>query len=242
MERTIQEIKSLPSLQLLLGCIIPLLLNIIACSWIIPFLDKNTFLPIEVCYFLGVGLLVLVPMFFAAIYFCKGESVLSKTVWQKMRIRKMAKNDWRWVFIAFLTIGLFSFLISNYLIPLLHLNSLPFFFKNMPLEKKMQWIIYVWPLFFFFNILGEEFYWRGFILPKMELLSRDFAWFINSFFWFVWHLPLGANVAISSIPIFLLVPYVVQKTGNISVGIIIHSLFGAMGFLVLAFGIIKKSG
>jgi membrane protease YdiL (CAAX protease family) len=236
---TIKEIKSLRSFQFMSEGLTPLLLNIIACLWVMPFLYKNTFFPIEVCYFLVVGLLVLVPMFFGAIYICKREGGSNKTVWQKMRIKKMTRSDWQRVSITFLAIGLSSFLISSYLIPLLNLNPQPYFFKNMPFTKSMQWIICVWPIFFFFNIVGEEFYWRGLVLPKLEKLPGKLAWLINGFFWFVWHLPLGINVAISSIPILFLLPYVVQKTGNSSVGIIIHSLLGAFGFLILAFGLIK---
>ena len=53
---------------------LPTILNYLASQIAIPYLESEDVLPIEVVYFLSVGLLVLAPMFFGAIYLSGRDS------------------------------------------------------------------------------------------------------------------------------------------------------------------------
>jgi len=217
---------------------IPTLLNLIACRVVIPYLKKISSLPIEIIYFLSVGGLVLVPMFFGAIYLVKREieNVTLNSLLKRMRIKRMSVRDWVWTVLGFVSLSLASFLIAKVLMPKFNLYATPFFFKNMPLDDAHMWILYVWPIFFFFNIFGEEFLWRGYILPRQELFHKKWAWLFHGIFWAIWHFPMGLDLVIAAIPIFFILPAIVQIRKNTTIAIVIHAVFGGFGFLILSFG------
>ncbi len=233
------KIKSLRWIDLILLFGIPTVLNFIACRIAIPFLDGEKIFPIEVAYFICVGLLVLVPMFFGAIYLTRKEIGSSKLsdIYAGMRIKKLSVSDIIWTVGGIIFLSLLSFIIAKIFLPLFNIDAAPFFFKNMPLNNKFFWILYVWPAFFFFNIFGEEFLWRGYIQPRQELLNKKYTWFVHGLLWAVWHLPMGLNLILSALPIFFILPAIVQIRKNTTISIIIHFVFGAFGFLALAFGL-----
>lgn len=237
----LRKAKPLTWLELIILFGVPTILNLLACRVVIPFLDSNKFFPIEISYFLSVGLLVLAPMFFGAICLTSKEinSSKLKDVLNRMRIISLSKIDIVWTVGGFVLLSLLSYLIADFVLPLLDVNANPFFFQNMPLDQNHLWIIYAWPLFFFFNILGEEFYWRGYVQPRQELLNEKFTWFIHGLFWACWHLPMGLNLIYSSVPIFFILPGIVQIRKNTTISIIIHFVFGAFGFLALALGLVN---
>jgi membrane protease YdiL (CAAX protease family) len=217
---------------------LPTALNFTACQLVIPFLERNTNLPIEIVYFISVGGIALMPMFFLAIFLTKKE-IGSKSwseVFERMRVKKLTPRDWGWTVSTFLILCVASFLIAKVLMPQLGIDATPFFFKNMPLDSNHMWILYVWPVFFFFNIFGEEFLWRGYIQPRQELLHKKLTWFVHGIFWAAWHLPMGLDLIFASLPIFFILPAVVELRQNTTIAIVVHAVFGAFGFLALAFG------
>lgn len=58
-------------------------------------------------------------------------------------------------------------------------------------------------------------------------------------YWAFWHLPMGLDLIISAIPILFVLPAIVQIRKNITISIVIHFVFGVVGFLALALGIVK---
>lgn len=236
------KVKPLNWLQLILLFGIPTILNFIACRILIPYLTETLkSLPIEIIYFISVGGLVLIPMFFGSIYLTVREinSVKVKDIFLRMLIKKLSLTDLIWTVSGFIILSITSFFIAKIILPGLNLDASPFFFKNMPLTNKYFWIIYVWPVFFFFNIFGEEFLWRGYIQPRQELLNKKYTWLVHGILWSVFHLPMGINLVLSAIPIFFILPGIVQIRKNTTISIIIHFIFGAFGFLTLAFGAVS---
>ena len=124
---------------------IPTLLNLIACRFAIPFLDSQNFFPIEVTYFLSVGLLVLVPMFAGAIYLSAKEisSFRVKNIFIRMRIKNLSGIDIVWTVGGFIVLSLLSFLIAKFILPVLGMDAVPFFLKNMPLNDSYFWRIFM---------------------------------------------------------------------------------------------------
>jgi membrane protease YdiL (CAAX protease family) len=182
-----------PGLILLFG--FPTVLNLIACKLLIPYLDSPGILPIEITYFISVGAVVLIPMFIGAI-FLSGKEIGSfklTDLFTRMRIKKISYRDLIWTIGTLILLIFSSFLIARILMPELGMDTTPYFFQNMPLNNKSFWILYIWPIFFFFNIFGEEFLWRGYIQPRQELLNRNWTWLVHGILWAFWHLPMGLD-------------------------------------------------
>ena len=234
------HVKSLNLRGLILLFGIPTVLNFIACRIAIPFIDSQELMPVEVTYFISVGLLVLAPMFFSAIYLTVHEINSSRVrdIFERMRIKKLSLPDLIWTVLGFVFLSFTSFLIAKIILPEFGIDATPYFFRNMPLSDDLLWVVYIWPLFFFFNIFGEEFYWRGYIQPRQELLTGKFTWLIHGLLWAFWHLPMGLDLILASLPIFFILPAIVQIRKNTTIAIVIHFVFGAFGFLSLAFGFV----
>lgn len=217
---------------------IPTLLNLVACRIAIPFLERRGWFPIEINYFLSVGLLVLAPMLAWAVWLSGREtgSYRPAAILGRMRIRRLSRTDWLWAVAAFMFLTAASYLIAKVAVPALGIDATPFFFRNMPLQGRYFLILYAWPVFFFFNIFGEECLWRGYIQPRQELLNGRWTWLVHGLCWAGWHLPMGIDLVISATPIFFILPAVVQIRKNTTIAIVVHTVFGAFGFLVLAFG------
>ena len=121
---------------------IPTALNAVACKVAIPALDRRGVFPIEVTYFLCVGLLVLVPMFVGALYLTARELGPSRAsaLFDRMRVRPIHGGDWLWTVGTFVALSMASFVIANIAMPRMGLDAMPFFFQNMPLAPDHRWI------------------------------------------------------------------------------------------------------
>lgn len=217
---------------------VPTLLNYVACAWAIPTLQNLHRLPIEANYFISVGLLVLAPMFCFAIIRSGKEAGSYKfsALMRRLRVKKLSPIDLLWTVATFLFLVMTSYFIAKILMPKMGMDATPFFFQNMPLKSEHIWILYVWPVFFFFNIFGEEFLWRGYIQTRQELLTKKWTWLVHGLLWATWHTPMGMDLIIASLPIFFILPAVVQIRKNTSIAIIVHTVFGAFGFLAISLG------
>jgi membrane protease YdiL (CAAX protease family) len=225
-----------PQLVLLFG--VPTLLNFLACRVAIPYIDGLNILPIEVVYFICVGILVLLPMFAGSLYLSGKEigSYRLKEILARMRVKGLSQIDALWTVVTFIFLVLTSYLVAKVLMPKFAMDATPFFFQNMPLSDEYHWVLYPWIIFFFFNIFGEEFLWRGYIQPRQELLTGKWTWLVHGLFWAGWHIPMGIDLIIAASPIFFILPAIVQYRKNTTIAIIVHTIFGAFGFLALALG------
>ncbi len=97
------------------------------------------------------------------------------------------------------------------------------------------WIVLV-VMLFFFNIFGEELYWRGVLLPRQELVHGRYTWIIHGIFWNLFHLPIYPWYFIYGLSITLSISFVAQKTGNTWAPILLHGLANLMlyAFMLMA--------
>jgi membrane protease YdiL (CAAX protease family) len=100
------------------------------------------------------------------------------------------------------------------------------------------WIIPAYFAGWFFNIFGEEFLFRGYLLPRQEQTYGKYAWVIHGTMWGLWHFFWKWNV-ISLLITSLSLSYVAQKTKNTWVGIIVH---GSLNFIPLIMIIVNVIG
>lgn len=98
-----------------------------------------------------------------------------------------------------------------------------------------QWgiviLVAVW--LFVFNILGEELWWRGYLLPRQELASGSRAWVIQGVYWTLFHaFKYWAMPAL--LPVCLALAFMAQRTKNTTPVILAHFLInGSMLILIV---------
>jgi membrane protease YdiL (CAAX protease family) len=97
-------------------------------------------------------------------------------------------------------------------------------------------IFAAWIPLFVSNILGEELCWRGYLLPRQEAALGRIAWLPNGILWCLFHWSFGWPIMVTLLPMTLLLPWIVQRRQNTTVGIVIHGLFNAAGFTLVTSG------
>jgi len=85
----------------------------------------------------------------------------------------------------------------------------------------------------FFNIVGEELWWRGYILPRQELTHGKITWLIHGILWACFHMFKWWAVPFMLITC-LIIPLVAQKTKNTWTGMINHIIINGAGAILAA--------
>jgi len=223
---------------------IPAIWFVFICRFLVPLMHQNYGLHPALSWFVG-GLFTFVPLFLTANYLVRKDGFYTKKeIYERFRMKKMSARDWKFTLIGllliFLTTGLImgisKFLHLKFGIP--EIETTPSFMKFEPFQGSERFLLLVWFLMFFFNIFGEELMWRGYILPRQELSLGKNAWVLNALLWFVFHIAFGIYLLILLIPILIILPYAVQKTGNTQVGIWMHGLMNGPMFVLVSLGII----
>ncbi|KAA3644629.1 MAG: CPBP family intramembrane metalloprotease [Chloroflexi bacterium] len=101
-----------------------------------------------------------------------------------------------------------------------------------------NWLALVsYSLLIFVNVIGEELWWRGYILPRQELAFGKYAWFIHGLLWWGFHafkwwdiLPLLAPT--------LLISFLAQRSKNTWPGIVIHFLINGLAIPLIALAVL----
>ena len=151
-------------------------------------------------------------------------------------LRPLSARDWLWVLGGFAAIAALTGGIAAAIGILSDDTKLhPSFMAFEPLGPGRYWILGAWLPFFALNILGEEFVWRAFMLPRQEVAFGESAWLVNGVLWFLFHAAFPWQVLATLVPITLILPYIVQRRRSTWIGVAIHAGFGGMGFLFLAF-------
>lgn len=206
----------------------------------IPMLISATGTEPVVAWFVAASAVVFGPLLLMAGLLMSRERRLgSPDTWAaRLWLRPMNRGDWLWavgglVAVAVLTWGIAAALTRWQGEADLH----PSFMAFEPLGPGRYWILGAWLPFFILNIFGEEFVWRGYALPQQEIAFGRMAWLVNGLLWLAFHAAFPWQVLLTLVPITLILTYVVHRRRNTWIGVVIHGGFGAMGFLVLAFGL-----
>jgi membrane protease YdiL (CAAX protease family) len=237
------KLKPIPFWQTFLFFLFPTIGIIISLKILLPFF-VSIGLKQNVSYIISMTCTLLPVLLTAIIAFnLEGNKFSLKLILDRFIIKPLTKKDWLWIFIGFFVISVFSGIFQfgiEYFCKLLNIKyyTIPPEFGFRKIQITEWWIFIIHFFYFICNILGEEFLYRGYLLPRQELKDGKLAWLINGILWFMTHLGVGLPV-ITMIPLLLVVPFVVQKQKNTSIGIIIHGLIAGMGFYLTAFGIVK---
>lgn len=238
------ETRRLPILGSLILFGIPTLLMWLATRWGIPALKLHLAGPAILSWFVAGGsvFLCLFLTAFVAFWIEQGRVTLDGFA-GRFRFRRTNAQDVAWSLGALVVCGSLSGGIAGLwgwvsqargVLPEPQLS--PSFIHMEPVTPDRYWILLAWLPLFFFNIAGEELWWRGYILPRQEQAHGSAACFVHGLGLALFHLPLGVDLTIILLPFLFALPYVVQRRKNLWTGFIVHGLLNGGGFLAVAFG------
>lgn len=102
------------------------------------------------------------------------------------------------------------------------------------------WVLVVVALWLFiFNILGEELWWRGILLPKHEEAHGKNAWIVQGILWTLFHVFKYWSMPVL-LPLCLAIPYVSQKLKNNTPAIWAHFIVNSTMLIPLTLAILGK--
>jgi len=217
------------------------LLMLCLTKYLIPYLSEATGQETILFWFIVGGLGIFLPLIITGILILKSEGfrISGSTLVERLRFRKPAKRDILWSLAGLILVGLSSAFIMKSLELLIgKFDHSPVFMSFKPLTKGRYWLLLVWFPYWIFNILGEEFLWRGVMLPRQEVAFGKYTWIIHGFGWGLFHIAFGWQLLITLIPLIFIQSYIVQRTKNSWVGVIMHGGLNGPGFIAICFGII----
>lgn len=212
----------------------------------------NDFINMYISMVLPLALLLIAAL---VAYKIEGNNFKWSAFSTRFRLRKMTKKDWIYTLLLFLAMIIIYASLSftpgwlirfriftppEFLIPAVDprlvqgilLDS----FMGIPL-KGQWWIALLYFSALLFNIVGEEFWWRGYIFPRQELAFNKWTWVVHGTLWGFFHIFWKWNLIIL-IPSCLAVSYVIYKRKNTWIGIITHMAFNSIPLIGLIIGII----
>jgi membrane protease YdiL (CAAX protease family) len=140
-------------------------------------------------------------------------------------------------------IGLWSYLQLQFTVPWL-MQRLPFgppswtgrfvgdgTFLDTPLAGAW-WVLAVYAVFYLCNVVGEELWWRGYILPRQRAAMGSWAWVANGLLWACFHVFFAWDV-VTLIPMGLLIALTTQWRGSTWVAIIAHGVLNLLPWFTL---------
>ncbi len=95
-----------------------------------------------------------------------------------------------------------------------------------------------WFPYWLLNIGGEEFFWRGVLLPRQEKTFEDKTWILHGTWLGYFSYSVWLATTCYVITAIDIVPYVVQKTQNTWTGVFLHGVINGPSFIAIALGII----
>ena len=210
-------------------------------KYLIPFLSEITEQETILYWFIVGGLGIFVPLIITGILILhmEGIQISKKTLKGRLRFRKLSKGDVLWSFVGLIAIGLLSGILMKVMEAVVgQFDHSPAFMSFEPLSAGRYWLLLVWLPYWILNIIGEEFLWRGVMLPRQEIVFGKYAWLIHGFGWGLFHVAFGWQLLMTLIPIIFILSFIVQKTKNSWVGVIIHAGLNGPAFVAICFGLI----
>jgi len=255
-----KSLKPMPLLVALLYFGIPAFVFVISVYYLIPF-----FMDRGMTEFMSYSLSLLIPlifMFLASLVALRmeGYPINWTSIKERFRLKKMDRTDWVWtvvsLIIMFIGAGIFGvigqLLVVKGIVPLPAkiptalldptvdpASVLNIFTAALGPNVKGNWGLVIFSLILLaFNIFGEEFWWRGFILPRQELVHGSKTWVIHGTMWALFH-AFKYWAWLGLLPVCLTLAYVAQKRKNTWPGIVTHFIINSASLIPILAAILK---
>lgn len=173
-----------------------------------------------------VGMLVVVALVLAR----EGVPWTPRALAMRLRVRRLDRAGAFVIVVALTITG-----IATPALLACGLDATPPFMHVGPLAPGDRGVLLWWIPFFVANIVGEELLWRGVLLPRQERRHGRSAWLAHGAGWALFHIAFGPSMILVTAPLMLAQSWACQRSGNTTVGLVIHGAVNGLGFLVVAF-------
>jgi membrane protease YdiL (CAAX protease family) len=219
-----------------------------------PAFQSATGQPYLIGYLIGwCSTMFLIFLLSLIMYKLDGHPLDYRSFVRRYRLEKLEKRDWLWL-ISMIVVALLSLISLSFTQPLLRSTRLfgphPLFPPDMVEITKLTpgmlfgmtlkgkwWLIGVYLLGWFFNIVGEELWYRGWMLPRQEAAFGKYAWVINGLMFNFQHTFQPWNL-LAMLPGSLFISYAVQRRKKTWLSILWHGLLNFSLFLFILQGVI----
>lgn len=200
---------------------------------------------------LSVNFLILgvphVLFFFGALYGYKkeGNEWSWKAFSERFRFFPIKGKFWLWV-IVFAVINVFLYL-AVYKLGFTIIQKVHDMFPTPKIINEIMgdsthfaghsisgnwWLLGLYSIVYFFNVMGEEFLWRGYLFPRQELTHGKNTWIVHGLLWTSFHLFAPYN-ALMVLPGALFMSYIVQRYKNNTIFIISHAVLNGIPVILI---------
>jgi len=217
------------------------ILMLLQTKYLIPYLSRITGQETILFWFIVAGLGIFTPLIILGVVILKKEGfkINNSTITSRLRFRKLTRSDLLWTLSGFIAIAVLSGFVMKIISFFIgQFDHSPSFMTFEPLTKGRYWLLLVWFPYWVLNILGEEFIWRGVMLPRQELVFGKATWIIHGFGWGLFHVAFGWKLMITLIPIIFIQSFVVQKTKNTWTGVLLHAGINGPSFIAISLGLL----
>src|SRR5215510_11127006 len=162
---------------------------------------RHTFgLSIMISWFVSGTLIALLPMIVYTLSMVRREGAISLHDFaEHLRMKRLRAADARWVIGGLIGIAVASGVLLG-IARLLDPKFLPTPpFMEVP-RGNLFWIFLGWIPLFICNIFGEELLWRGYVLPRQELVFGKSAWLVNAVLWLLFHWSIKLPTMVMIVP------------------------------------------
>ncbi len=235
------ELKKLGFLQSFAIYLSAALLMLLLTKYLIPYLQVITGQEAILFWFIVGGSGVFTPLIILGILILRKEGYkLNKdTISSRLRFRRLTRSDLIWTLTGFLAVVIMSGIVMKLLeLVIGQFNPSPGFMTFEPLSRGRYWLLLIWLPYWILNIFGEEFLWRGVMLPRQEPAFGKYTWIIHGFGWGLFHIAFGWKLLVTLIPLIFIQSFIVQKTKNSWTGVILHGGLNGPSFIAICFGLI----
>ena len=180
--------------------------------------------------------LVFVPIIASGCLLLRTEK--GRQPWRaRLRLHRPTAADWAWGWLGLACIAAGSAAMLQ-LCSDLDLDPSPPFSRDLrPIVGSRLWMLGLWTVYWPINILGEEFAWRGVLLPRMQNRLGDPAWLLNAALWGAFHIAFGLGNLLVLLPTLICVPLIAQRRRNTWLAVLMHAGLSGPGFVAVALGL-----
>jgi membrane protease YdiL (CAAX protease family) len=158
----------------------------------------------------------------------EGNPLVWSSFRRRFRLFGLDGRGWKWTLGGLITQGLLSLMATVLAIQVYDL------LKFTPSDISPSGPMMNLPLMAFvlsMNSISEELWWRGYVLPRQERQHGRYTWAIHGVLWAFFHAFKWWAVPFMLITTWI-IPFVSQRIGNTTPGIIIHLVLNGVGMFL----------